>query len=455
MMTTQPAPAREGWEIGAPGPTPARTLFWVALYVSLAALPLGVVLAGSAPPGRGFWIEFGVGLGFVGLAMLWLQFALTARFRGIAASFGVDAMLHFHRQAGLVAFAFVLAHPLILFLARPAYLEYLDPRASLVRALALWALLGSLVLLVGLTLWRRPLGLAYELWRASHGLLALLVVFIGLVHVLRVGYYISDPWKQALWIGLTAVVILLLVHARIVKPLQMRRRPYRVTEVRRERGRTWTVAVEPEGHEGMRFLPGQFAWVTFGGSPFSLQQHPFSFSSSALGEKLEFTIKELGDFTSRIGTLEPGTRAFLEGPYGAFTLDPEAQSAVFIAGGIGITPAVSMLRTLRDRGDRRRLLLVYGNARWENVAFREELEQLEGELDLRVVHVLEEPPAGWEGETGFVDEGVLQRHLPPGDEARTEYFVCGPDAMMDVVETFLLARGVPLGRLHSERFNIA
>jgi predicted ferric reductase len=434
----------------------SQAVLWVGLYIFLAALPLGLALLAPLPPSRGFWIEFAVGLGFVGLAMLGLQFALTARFRQIAAPFGLDLMLHFHRQAGLVAFVLVLAHPVILLIVHPPFVEFLDPRVSLARSAALWAVIGSLVLLIVLTLWRRGLRFAYEWWRATHGLLALMVVFIGLVHVLRVGYYISSPWKQAVWIGMSGAAILLLLHARVVKPLLMRRTPYRVTGVRPERGRSWTITVEPDGHEGLRFLPGQFAWVTFGDSPFSLEQHPFSFSSSAhRPRQLEFTVKELGDFTSTIGTLQPGTRAFVEGPYGAFNLSPDAPGAVFVAGGVGITPVMSILRTLRDEGDRRPLLLIYGCAREENITYREELGEMEREMNLRVVYVVEEPAAEWEGEAGLIDPELLDRHLPAGEPGVREHFVCGPEPMMDVVESHLLRRGVPLRALNSERFNIA
>jgi len=436
--------------------TLSQAVLWVGIYLFLAALPLLVLGLAPLPPARGFWIEFAVGLGFVGLAMLGLQFALTARFRQVAAPFGIDTMLHFHRQAGLVAFGFVLAHPLILFVVQPAFLAFLDPRVSAARALALWALLGSLVLLIALTLWRRPLGLAYEWWRASHGVLALLVVFIGLVHVLRVGYYIATPWKQALWVGMTGVAILLLLHARVLKPLQLRGRPYRVVEVRPERGRCWTVVVEPAGHPGMHFEAGQFAWLTLGPSPFSLEQHPFSFASSASdAPRLEFTVKELGDFTSTIGEIAPGSTAFVEGPYGAFSLSPEAAGGVYVVGGIGITPVMSILRTLRDQGDRRPHLLIYGESEPDEITFREELEQLTSELDLRVVHVLTDPPAEWKGERGLVDQDIMERHLAPSLAADVEYFVCGPEPMMDGVETYLIDRGVTLRMLNSERFNIA
>lgn len=188
-----------------------------------------------------------------------------------------------------------------------------------------------------------------------------MVVMIGIVHTLQVGHYTAQWWQQAFWAGLAGLTLLLLLYVRVFRPLVMLRHPYRVAEVRREPSTCWTLRLEPEGHAGMKFRAGQYAWLTLGKSPCSLQQHPFSFASSALSpHRLEFAIKELSDFTRTIGQVPPGSRAYLEGPFGAFDIDANtSDQTVFIAGGIGITPIMSMLRTLRDRGDRRPLVLIY------------------------------------------------------------------------------------------------
>jgi predicted ferric reductase len=431
-------------------------LLWIGGYLLLAAAPLLIAYWGPLPPPRSFWVEFSVGLGFVGLAILGLQFVLTGRFAHVATSLGLDSMLQYHRQAGLVAFFFILAHPLILFLADRAYLEYLDPRANLPRALALSAALGALGLLIVSTLWRQPLRLPYEWWRLLHGLLALFVVLVGLVHILQVGFYVSPGWKQALWVLLTGSALALLINTRIVRPLKMRQKPWRVSEVREERGRAWTLVLQPEGHPGMNFLPGQFVWLVLGKSAFSIQQHPFSLASSATRpDRLELTIKALGDFTARTGDVQPGARAYLEGPYGYFVPNPNpSRGAVFIVGGVGITPVMSMLRTFRDRRDPRPLWLIYANPDWERVLFREELEVLEPTLELKAVHVLENPPEGWTGERGRIGPALLDRHLPDDRGEGFDYFVCGPEPMMDSVVPHLRKRGVPLRSIFSERFQI-
>ena len=165
------------------------------------------------------------------------------------------------------------------------------------------------------------------------------------------------------------------------------------------------------------------------------------------------TIRNLGDFTSRIGDVPVGRRVYLDGPYGAFTIDRNpADMHVLIAGGVGITPMMSMIRTLADRGDKRPVILLYGNKDWDAVTFREELDALKKRLNLTVVHVLEKPRDGWAGEKGYINATVLERHLP-APFADHEYFICGPDVMMDAIERALSKLDVPLAKYHSERYS--
>jgi predicted ferric reductase len=156
----------------------------------------------------------------------------------------------------------------------------------------------------------------------------------------------------------------------------------------------WNSHLEPEGHTGFRFQPGQFAWLSLWNGPFGMREHPFSFSSSAERQgEMTMTIRELGDFTATVKEVQPGQRAYLDGPYGAFSVDRHRSPGyVFIAGGAGITPVISMLRTLADRGNDQPLLLIYANMAWEDVIFREELEELKRRLRVTIVHVLEQPP---------------------------------------------------------------
>jgi predicted ferric reductase len=435
-------------------PYTVRGAVWLILYLFFILAPLFALLAGTLPPTRDFWTEFSVAIGYSGLAMMGLQFGLTARFRHVTEPWGEDVIYHFHRQISLIAVGLVIAHPIILFVVRPELVALLNSIQAPWRARFAALSTYSLLALVVTALWRAKWNIRYETWHLWHILLAVVAIAAGLAHMVGWSFYLADPWKRALWIGLTIFWIGLLLYVRIVKPLFMLRRPYRVSEVRKERGDTSTLVMHPDGHPGFRFSPGQFGWLTVWGSPFKITGHPFSFSSSAevTDGRVEMSIRNLGDFTSAIYKVPVGERVYLDGPYGAFTIGNPADMHVLIAGGVGITPMMSMIRTLADRNDTRPAILLYGSRDWESITFREELEALKTRLNLTVVHVLANPAAGWTGEQGFITADVFKRHLPP-PYANHEYFICGPNVMMDAIEKALGEMDVPLSKYHSERYS--
>jgi predicted ferric reductase len=261
---------------------------------------------------------------------------------------------------------------------------------------------GALMVLVVSSVWRRQLRLSYEVWQVLHAVLAVIAVVAALVHVLLVDYYVDSIWKQVLWSIMTAAFVWLLVWVRLLRPLQIRRRPWTAERIMPERDRTTVLTLRPAGHDGLRFGAGQFAWITVGRSPFSVTSHPFSFCSSAEASgSVEFAIKAAGDFTSSVATVKPGTEVYVDGPHGVFSIDQyEGAGFCLIAGGVGIAPALSMLETLADRGDVRPVVLFAGNRNWDSVIFRNRIDELTARLNVRVVHVLEAPPPEWTAETG-------------------------------------------------------
>jgi predicted ferric reductase len=436
-------------------PFAVRGTIWIIVYLFFILAPLFVLMAGPLPPTRGFWTEFTVALGYSGLAIMGLQCGLTARFRYVTEPWGEDVIYHFHREISLIAVGLVVAHALILFAVQPALLAPLNfiqaPWSARFAVLSIFAV----ITLVVTALWRVRLKISYETWHLTHLGLGVVAIGAGILHMVGSGFYLDAPWKRVLWIALTIFWIGLLLHVRIVKPLFMLRRPYRVAELRQERGDSWTLAMQPDGHPGFHFSPGQFGWLTVFGGPFKITGHPFSFSSSAAvaDGRVEMTIRKLGDFTGTIDKVPIGKRVYLDGPYGAFTIGRNpADMNVLIAGGVGITPMMSILRTLADRGDPRPVILLYGSRDWDSITFREELEAVTPRLKLTVVHVLSSPPEGWTGERGFINADLFKRYLPP-PYADHEYFICGPDVMMDAIEKALGELNVPLSRYHSERYS--
>lgn len=435
-----------------------QAVFWVLVYILLATAPLLLIKIGVTPEKREPWREISVALGFAGLAMMTLQFVLTARFKVIKAPYGSDIVYHFHRQISLVTFVLIAAHPLLLFINSAEYLQLLNLFSAPWRARMGVSAVILLTVLIAASVWRKPLKIEYNAWRIWHGVLATGIVALSMAHIVLARHYLNLPWKQALWIAYGVFWVGLLAYVRVIKPLLLMKKPYLVDRVIPERGNAYTLVVKPKDHPGMKFIPGQFAWLTAWNSPFEDAEHPFSISSSAeQTDSLSFTIKELGDFTRTIKTMQPGQVVYLDGPYGAFSVDrhPSAPQFAFIAGGVGITPMMSMLRSLADRGDQRPLLLFYANQNWDSIIFREELESLVGRLNLKIIHVLNKPPENWQGESGFITAGLLAKYLPE-DRKRNqiEVFICGPKPMMDAVEKALIQIGVPVGDFHSERFDL-
>src|SRR6266481_5690523 len=103
-----------------------RGTVWIILYLLFILAPLFALLAGSHPPARDFWTEYAVAIGYSGLAMMGLQFGLTARFRYVTEPWGEDVIYHFHRQISLIAVGLVIAHPIILFVVRPELVALLN-----------------------------------------------------------------------------------------------------------------------------------------------------------------------------------------------------------------------------------------------------------------------------------------------------------------------------------------
>lgn len=434
----------------------AKRTLWMALYFLLILAPFLILLFGPRPAGREFWREVSVALGFAGLALMGLQLIPTARLPVLRDVFAMDAVYYFHHRISLVSFYLVAAHPLLLIVNNPFAVELLNvfttPGKVRTGVLSVIALIG----LIFTSVYRQRMKLSYEGWRGMHDVFTLAVIGLALWHVLGINYYMAMPLQRALWLGLAVLWGGLALFIRVIRPWTLQQRPWRVREVIPERGRSWSVVLEPDGHPGFTFLPGQFAWLTVGRSPYSIGEHPFSLSSSAeRKDAVSFTIRELGDWTATVGQIEPGTRAYIDGPFGTFSIDRhDAPSYAFLAGGIGSAPIMSMLRTLADRGDQRPVVFFYGNENWDCIMFREELEALEKTMNLKVVHVLEHPPEGWQGERGFINAAVLEKYLP-ANRSEPYYFMCGPPPMLNPVTNALKKVGVPMERLHTERYEMA
>ena len=431
-------------------------LLLVAGYVAVLVTPV-VLAALTAETGHSLVWELGRSFALVGVTILVMQVVLAARVRFIESQCGLDILSRFHGALGVFAVTLLVLHP-VMFIADGAGL------GLLLSAEAPWYIwMGKaallLVLAQGITsVFRRKLRLGFQGWRRFHNLAAVAAV-LGLTHSWFAGGDLRGTPMRVVWIALAAVAVSSYVYHRLCRPLRTRRRAYSVTDVKHENGNVWTLRFEPaDGKQGLPFLPGQFHFIRlYRGDTFDGEEHPFTISSSpTASSSLTSTIKASGDFTKTICHTEPGTEVRSDGPYGRFSyvLAPSDADLVFIAGGIGITPLMSMLWHMHDTSANVNALLLYGNRSEQDIVFRDDLESLAraAHPNLKVVHVLSEPAGRWDGETGYVDEDKIRRHC--GELTSKAFYVCGPPPMMRMVTRTLRQLGVPAHRIHSERFSL-
>lgn len=445
----------------SPSPEPATAVrryrrTWFSTYVAFVCLP--VLLAWLTDPielPRPVVTDVAVALGLVALALLLIQFALVSRLRPVSRPFGADVLMQWHRGMGLVALVFLLAHPLLLTGTDwRMWNPFAGPAAVQSGAAALWVT----VVIVASSVARKRLHLSYEAWQVMHLVAACVITVTALWHVLAIGVYSQVPLVRGTLIAYAALLAALLLRYRVIRPVELLARPWRIVSNDDIGGSVRLLRVRPDGHPGFRFEGGQFAWLMTGSTPLISAQHPLSIACSSVpgdAPGLEFAIKALGDWSAgTVPALRPGRRIWVDGPYGGFTPDPaSSRPLVLIAGGIGIVPARSILLTMRDRGDTRQVHLFYAASDWSRVVFRNEIADLERTLDVHVSYVFENPDREWTGERGFITADMLRRRLPPA-LAECEFFVCGPVPMIDALERTLTTLGVPTNRIHTERFQM-
>jgi 3-phenylpropionate/trans-cinnamate dioxygenase ferredoxin reductase subunit len=401
-------------------------------------------------------------MGLLATSLLVCAVVLPSRVRSLTRTLGIDGVLGIHRFIGLAVTLLVGLHIILVLAAKPGNVALFDILHAPNRARAAVGATVALAALVALTVLRRRLRQRYEVWRWAHLALAGSVLVLSALHIWWLNHLVRDTAMRALFTVLAVTALGVLGYRWLWLPIFGPRREYVVRELRTETSTVSTLVLEPRrdrhqrGYRTLAFAPGQFAWIRLNPS-IGAQEHPFTIASSAhLGLWTEFTIRHSGDFTNELRQLRPGSPVWVDGPHGAFTLDlRRCTGLVMIAGGVGITPMMSMLRTLAHRRDRRPHRLVVVARTLDELLFRAELSELQQRLDLTVVELLRSPPPSWTGASGAVDEDLLTALLPGAFRRnQLDYYLCGPPAMVTDVLTVLDGLDVPQPRIHTEQFDL-
>jgi propane monooxygenase reductase component len=219
----------------------------------------------------------------------------------------------------------------------------------------------------------------------------------------------------------------------------------------------------------IKFFPGQYVDIAIPGTG-AVRSFSMANTSSRESGLLEFVIKVYpdGQFSRFLAeTLAEGDRLDITGPFGVFTLREGDNDLVFVGGGAGMAPILSLLRTMAERGLQRKATFFYGARTSKDLCFEAELRSLEEKLpDFRYIPALSEPagsgpagsgPAGsepgdeeeWDGETGLITD-VVKRHA--SDLRGAHAYVCGPPPMVEAALPLLATLGVEEKRIYYDKF---
>lgn len=420
---------------------------------ALCAIPL-VLWARSAPLESRFDGRFAsltsvaVLCAFAGTSAFALNLVLGARLRPVEALFGgLDRMYKAHRVNGQIAFALLLGH-VVLILASRATISA-DTALDLLRPGAGWTVFagvlafGALTVSIVLTLFVR---LGHEVFvyvQRSFGFVFLAATY----HVFTTdGAKADAPALNLYMAALATLGVAAFAYRSLLGNLLVRRRPYRVTAVNRLDEFVTEIVMEPRKRP-LAFMPGQFLFVSFRALALRNQFHPFSITAAPGEPELRITVKAVGDYTRALRGLEAGDDAVVEGPYGSFShRSVPNERQIWLAGGIGVTPFLSMARSLTDE-DGPSVDFYYCVEHEEEAHFLDELRAVAmRRRDFRVFLVARD-------EVGFLTAERIA--VESGELASQDVLICGPPAMIGSLRSQLRARGVPNERIHAEEFGFA
>lgn len=411
------------------------------------------------------WADLGTALTSAGrlaglvasLLILW-QVLTMARVPMIEQAWGQDELSRVHRIIGFTSFNLMLGH-IVLVILGYAELENAGFIATFVDETLhspgmLLAVAGALalVMVVVTSVRKARARLRYESWHLLH-LYAYLGAGLALPHQLWTGEdFTSSPAATVFWWGLYIAALASVLIWRVALPLLRSRRHALVVEsVRLESPSVVTVTVTGRNLDRLRVRAGQFFQWRFLDGPGWTRGNPYSISASPTDTRLRFTAAVVGDSTSRLASLAPGTKVLLEGPYGRLHQGVRTrEKSLLIGSGIGITPVRALLEDVQ--GD---TVFVYRARSEAEMVLADEILELAERPGVRALAVVGNRI---EGRDSWLpqslahlrdDEALLQ--IAP-DLVERDIYVCGPVAWMDHVRAAALAAGVPSAQIHLERF---
>ena len=436
--------------------------FWIAAFFASPLIPLTLYFHGNWYTFFHAW-SLGMSAGIVAFCFLMNQFLLGSRPRYFDRLFGLDRILGFHSKMGTVSALLIILHVLLKNIY--SYNKNLQVAFGVTAAAIFIVIIVVSILFFSLTSLARlrpvealrnfsagTLRLQYQHLRAFHNL-TVAAAALAAAHVVLASSTAEQPVRQAV-MGLWFLAAMgFYAEHKFIRNSRARRAPFTVTSVTRSGKDVWTVSMKPPEGKELKNKAGQFAYFAFIEGRPGKEEHPFTLSSPEGAEEVSFTAKKLGDWTSGIESVKPGDPVAVNGPYGLFTINriPGERVLAFLAGGIGITPFLSMLRTLAEKKEGRNIELVWNVSHSQDLFCRDELESFTEKIPGFKWKALVSRDDEWKGEKGRLEPSVLASMDFPAD---TDYFVCGPVKQMEAVISHLRERGVRPAQIRFEKFSM-
>ncbi|MGC8647603.1 MAG: ferredoxin--NADP reductase [Candidatus Micrarchaeia archaeon] len=235
--------------------------------------------------------------------------------------------------------------------------------------------------------------------------------------------------------------------------IQIKEKPFVLTYIGKETPDVNSFRFTPKDGIMPVFDPGMFVMLEYVNSETSEKiSRAYSIASSPKDPYLEFFITMIhGRFTSHLDTAKIGDIYYVTGPYGQFRFTPGIDKKVlFLAGGTGIAPFMSMLKYIRHLSYKDDIVLIY-SVRYPNEIIRkDELEQLEKDLNMKLIVTVTRPSPGdgWAGETGHINPDMIKRHAQ--DFAERTVYICGPLGFVNAMKDSCNALGIDKQKVRAD-----
>ena len=408
-------------------------------------------------------------LNLLAMMAFFVQFPLAGRLKRLPLFSHIDWAMTKHKQWGKYLGIFFFLHPFLIL--APKLLVSVDDlglsfisvltESQLLTGLIAWAVMAVWVLM---SIYKDKLSLTYERWRLLHVIGFMTIATLATLHVTTVGSHGQyNTSFNTLWWCLYILCMGLTVYNYLIKPRLIRQHAFTVQSISKISERDWQLSLEKHSPQAFTFSAGQFVWLNTSGSVYSLQQHPFSIVSeeNTYGQ-LSFIIRELGDYTKKLASLNVGQSVLVDGPYGNLSLAQTrtARGLIFIAGGAGIAPMMGLIRELAKQHDPRPIHLLYANQTLANMVCLDELIVLQHKLKHFKLHLFCEHLDGCAADVlPYVQTGVIdQLQINAAMETfatKTDWAIyhCGPKGMIKATNQHLKAIGINANQIHFEQLS--